>query len=499
MSQRLLQPRFVAVAGLVLACGSLVVVACSSEDRTPGADNGTLLPGAGGTDTQQPSAGGSGTDGSAGDGQIAANGGASSGGTEGQQVGLPIAGGANAGGNPGSGNGGSGGEGPTVDPVLPTANCAAPEGGVPNLALSLVTDDVNQPLLVTGVPGDDSRLFILQKNGAVRVMVNGVLEQTPFLNIANQITNAGERGLLGLAFHSDYASNGLFYLHFSSAGGGGLNAGTTVIAEYSVDPDNRSLGNAGSQRVVLTNAHPESNHNGGMLAFGPDGMLYFGYGDGGSQNDPDGNGQALDTLFAKILRLDPTGRAVNNAYSIPEGNLVAQDARGEIWAYGLRNPWRFSFDACNGDLYIGDVGQTAQEEIDYLPASTPAGTNFGWRIMEGPNCRPGEAGCQGTPAGLTLPVDAYGRGVGTSVTGGYVYRGSDVPGLRGTYIYADYNSARFFRFRIQNGQAVDKVEITDQFAGQGIDNISSFGQDNAGEMYVTTLTPGAVYRIVAAQ
>jgi glucose/arabinose dehydrogenase len=264
---------------------------------------------------------------------------------------------------------------------------------------------------------------------------------------------------------------------------------------------------------VLTTAGLEANHNGGQLAFGPDKFLYFGLGDGGGANDQHGaagNGQALNTLNAKILRIDPLGRAVNNAYSIPAGNFVApmgQQARAEIWAYGLRNPWRFSFDACNGDLYIGDVGQNTLEEIDYLPATAErtiaAGSNFGWRLMEGPNCRPGDANCnQQTPAqmGLKLPVDSYARAIGQSVTGGYVYRGSAIPALRGTYIYADYASARFFSFRMENGAMTARTEITNQMrpASGAIDNIASFGTDNAGEMYVAAFTPGAVYRVAAA-
>ena len=396
------------------------------------------------------------------------------------------------------------------------ANCAAPEGAVPNLALELVAAGFTRPLYVTQAPGDDSRLFVVEKAGTVRVVVNGQLQPTPFISVASLLMDDGdrERGLLGMAFHPDFATNGLFYLHFSSSGGQGMGAaGDTVVAEFTANAD-RSAADPATRRILLTTAGLEPNHNGGQLVFGPDKLLYFGLGDGGGQDDQHGdpgNGQSLNVLNAKILRLDPLGRDVNNAYSIPAGNLVApmgQQIRQEIWAYGLRNPWRFSFDACNGDLYIGDVGQNTLEEIDYLPAAADrtiaSGTNFGWRLMEGPNCRPGDTVCgQQTQAqmNLKLPVDSYGRTVGQSVTGGYVYRGSAVPGLRGTYIYADYQTARFFRFRIQGTGIADRVEITNQLrpaAGGAFSGIASFGTDNAGEIYVAAFTPGAVYRVVAA-
>jgi glucose/arabinose dehydrogenase len=492
------------VTGLLLAAGGLIAAACSSEDRTPGADNGMLLPGAGGTDIQQPSAGG--TNGSAGDGQTASNGGTGTGGTEGQSVNLPIAGGANAGGNPGNGNGGGGGA-PTVDPMLPSANCAAPEGAVPTLALTEVSGDLDRPLFVTGVPGDDSRLFVMEKGGTVRVILDGQLQEQPFVDVSEQIDENGtnERGLLGMAFHPSYASNGLFYLHFSSAGQNGIPVGAGVVVELAVDPNNPSLANPDSQRQLLVVNQPEPNHNGGMITFGPDGFLYLGFGDGGGGNDAHGtigNGQALDTLLGKLLRIDPLGRGVDDAYSIPPGNFTAPNARAEIWAYGLRNPWRFSFDPCGGALYVGDVGQNAVEEIDFLPAGTAAGTNFGWRIMEGPACRPGEPAGNCTAAtALTPPVDSYSQDPQASVTGGYVYRGSGIAGLRGTYIYADYVTARFFRFRMgENGQATDRQEITNQLRPNGgaPQQISSFGQDNAGDVYVTAFNPGAIYRITAA-
>jgi glucose/arabinose dehydrogenase len=511
MTQRLLTPRLIASTALVLAAGGLIGLACGSDSDSdgPGVEGNPLNPGPGATNGmggtgatpgETPSGGGTGP--------------ANTAGTEGQSGEVPLEPGNNPmnPGEPGDGNP------PTTEPP-PTAlapNCSPPEGDVPNLTLQPLPVGFSQPIYVTGVPGDDTRLFVLEKNGNVRVVVNGELQEAPF--ISQEVENAGERGMLGIAFHPNFQANGLFYLHFSSPAGDGLPAiGSTVVAEYQA-PGDRRVGDPATRRIVLTVAQPAANHNGGELTFGADGMLYLGLGDGGNGNDqfgPIGNGQNLNALLGKILRLDPLGRDVNQAYSIPAGNLAAatgQQASPEIWAYGLRNPWRFSFDACTGDLYIADVGQNAQEEIDFLAANADrqisAGSNFGWRIMEGNMCRPGEANCnEQTQQGLVLPVDTYGRGVGQSVTGGYVYRGSNVPGLRGTYIYADYQSSRFFRFRIQNGAIADKVEITEQMRPSGGGNLAgqptSFGTDNSGEMYVTTFSQqnpaGGVYRIVSAE
>jgi glucose/arabinose dehydrogenase len=504
----LLRTKSFAAFSLVLAGAGLIAIACGSDSREPvvvpaeGSDTttNTNLPT---PDTMTPATPGEMTPPAAGNPTQPP-------GNEGPMGNIPVE-------PPPVMNPGEMPENPPGVPPEPGAglapNCNPPEGAVPNLTLQLV-GNFTQPIYVTQAPGDDSRLFVMQKAGAIRVVSNGEVQEEPFLNVGNLLANAGEMGLLGLAFHPDYATNGLFYLHWSSNGSQGLPAsGDTVVAEFKAN-DDRSAADPASRRVVLTAPGLEGNHNGGQLAFAPDKMLYFGLGDGGGQNDQHGNpgnGQALNTLLGKVVRIDPLGRGVNNAYSNPPGNLAevtGQQASPEIWASGLRNPWRFSFDACNGDLYLGDVGQNTLEEIDFLPAdanrTVAAGANFGWRLMEGPNCRPGDANCSAqTPSqmGLTQPVDSYARAIGQSVTGGYVYRGSAVPGLRGTYIYADYASARFFRFRIQNGAIADRVEITNQMrpATGAIDNIASFGTDNAGEMYVAAFTPGAVYRVAAAQ
>lgn len=508
MSHMLRSKSFAALS-LVLISSGLIAVACGS-DKSTSTDNVPLTPGGGTENPANPPATNTGGTSAQPDpsnpnppGDTPSP---TTPGSEGPMGNIPV--------EPGEMN--PPGETPPGEtPVTPpdvSANCAAAEGPVPNLSLELVAGDLNQPLYVTQAPGDDTRLFVMEKGGTVRVVLNGEMQDTPF--ITQQVANGGERGLLGMAFHPDFQANGLVYLHFSSPGGDGLGAlGSTVVAEYAASGD-RSVADPASRRIVFTLAQPAANHNGGELSFGPDKMLYLGLGDGGNGDDqfgPIGNGQNLSALLGKILRFDPLGREVNDAYSVPAGNLAAvtgQQALPEIWAYGLRNPWRFSFDACTGDLYIGDVGQRTLEEIDFLAAradrTIPAGANFGWRLMEGENCRPGDGTCNAqtvTQLGLTQPVDTYGRMIGQSVTGGYVYRGTAVPGLRGHYIYADYQSARFFRFRIENGAAVDRVEITDQMRPStgNIGSIASFGTDNSGEMYVATFTPGAVYRVVAAQ
>jgi glucose/arabinose dehydrogenase len=519
MSQRFRDVKSYILLSLTLAAGGAIAVACSSDDDPDTTEN--PLSGAAGTSGSVGSAGAGGAPAAAG---AAGSGGAPAGaaggnaaGSEGQPVDLPID-------EPPAAQGGSGGEEPPpVEPPPPGAtlapNCAPAEGAVPNLGLELVTAGLTQPLYVTGVPGDDSRLIVVQKGGVLRVLVDGVLQEAPFLDVSDQVTTQLEMGALGLAFHPNYAENGLLYVHFSSNGGEGLpGANSTVVAEYQIDPTNRSVVNRASQRIVLTVEQPPApNHKGGQLSFGPDGFLYLGLGDGGLSNDTGqghaaiGNAQTLSTLLGKILRIDPAAGDGGAAHTVPAGNLAdisGQQALPEIWAYGLRNPWRFSFDACTGDLYIGDVGQNALEEIDFVAAAPEtktiaAGLNFGWRIMEGTDCGPVAAECTPqTQAGLTLPVDTYGLNGGQSITGGYVYRGSAIPGLRGHYLYADYANKLVVRFRIENGQLADRVDITDQIsAPQGnpeVQNISSFGQDNAGEVYVVEYSGGAIYRLVQA-
>jgi glucose/arabinose dehydrogenase len=351
----------------------------------------------------------------------------------------------------------------------------------PTLSLSLVTSAVSRPVFLTAPPGDLSRLFILEQGGRIRIVKNGTLLATPFLDLSSRISTGGERGLLGLAFHSQYAQNGIFVVNYTNP------SGDTRISRFVVSgsPD---VADAGSEQVLLSVAQPFSNHNAGMVAFGPDGYLYIALGDGGSGGDPQGNGQDPTTLLGSILRVDIDG---GTPYAIPPSNPFATSPtfRPEIWSYGLRNPWRFSFDRLTGDLYIGDVGQGAREEIDVQPATSTGGENYGWNIMEGNICFSPSSGCN--QSGLTLPVLDYDHSQGCAVTGGYVYRGSAIPAVQGRYFYADFCQGWVRSFRYQSGQVSEETEWPGlSQAG----SITSFGEDAVGELYVL-VSSGSVYRI----
>jgi glucose/arabinose dehydrogenase len=360
-----------------------------------------------------------------------------------------------------------------------------PAGPV-SVALLQVTSGLSTPLYVTAPPGDTARIFIVEKTGAIRIVKNGSLLPAPFLDIGSQVSGGGEQGLLGLAFDPAYVTNGRFVVHYTDAAG---NTRVSTFTRSSGDPD---LADPGSEQIILTAEQPFPNHNGGQLLFGPDGNLYLGLGDGGAEGDPQGRGQDLTDLLGSILRLDIR---TTSPYAIPADNPFAGrlDARPEIWSYGLRNPWRFSFDRASGDLYIGDVGQSAWEEVDVSPASDGAGkaTNFGWNIMEGKHCY-AKASCDQT--GLTLPVLEYGHGPGCSITGGYVYRGAAIPALQGYYFYGDYCGGWVRSFRYQGGEAVDEFQWPTLAPG-GL--ITSFGEDAAGELYITS-ADGRVFRIIPA-
>ena len=339
------------------------------------------------------------------------------------------------------------------------------------------------PLYLTAPPGDLTRLFIVEKAGSIRIVKNGTLLPTAFLDISPQISNVGEQGLLGLAFDPNYATNGRFFVHYTDS------QGNTRVSSFQVsaDPD---LANPGSEQIILTAVQPYANHNGGQLVFGPDGMLYLGLGDGGSGGDPQGRGQDRSDLLGSILRLDVQG---GSSYTVPPDNPFIGQAgvRPEIWSYGLRNPWRFSFDRGTGDLYIADVGESRFEEVDVPTAAAGAGkgANFGWNLMEGKHCF-STSPCAQT--GLTLPVYEYDHGQGCSITGGYVYRGSAIPALQGTYFFADFCQGWVRSFRSADGAA---TELTDWRVLQPGGSIPSFGEDAAGELYVMS-TNGGVFKIV---
>jgi glucose/arabinose dehydrogenase len=366
--------------------------------------------------------------------------------------------------------------------VLVSAGAAPAAAAVawPTIALAPVVSGLSLPVAIANAGDGSSRLFVAEQAGRVRLIVGGVLQSTPFLDIHTKVSCCGERGLLGLAFPPGYATVGHFYVFYTDL------AGALTVARYRVGA-NPDLADAGSEQVILSVPHARVNHNGGQLAFGPgDGYLYVALGDGGGGGDPDGNGQNTQTLLGKILRLDVESGAT--PYAIPAGNPFASGGgRPEIWAYGLRNPWRFAFDRQTHDLYIGDVGQGLWEEVDYQPAGAAGGANYGWNIMEGMHCY-AAASCN--QAGLTLPVAEYGHGLGCAIVGGYVYRGSAQPALAGLYLYADECQGRVWGLR-RSGSAWESRELL-----QAAVNPSTFGEDEAGEIYLADYFSGALYRVV---
>jgi glucose/arabinose dehydrogenase len=360
--------------------------------------------------------------------------------------------------------------------LLLLALLAGPAGAV-TIQLEPVVTGLTSPVGIAHAPGD-ARHFIVQQSGQIVIVDGTQILATPFLNISGLIDpNGGERGLLGLAFHPQYVTNGLFFVFYTEPNG------SIVIARY--QRMNANQANPASAQVLLRIAHPRTNHNGGQLAFGPDGFLYAAIGDGGGGGDPDRAGQNLGTLLGKILRID-----VNTSpYAIPTDNpfRTTAGARGEIWVYGLRNPWRFTFDKATGDLFIGDVGQGAREEIDFQAAASPGGENYGWSCMEGSatlnldQCGPGPR---------VLPILEYTHGAGDcSVTGGYRYRGSRFPDLAGVYFFADFCTGKIWG-ATQGGGVWSSTLLLDTTL-----NISSFSEDAAGEIYLADLN-GGLYRIV---
>jgi hypothetical protein len=350
------------------------------------------------------------------------------------------------------------------------------------LTLLALHDALDLPVFATSPSGDTHRLFVVEQTGRIRLLRDDVMLAAPFLDLSALVSCCGERGLLGLAFHPRYATNGFLYVYYTDSGG------DTKVTRYHVSA-NPDVADPASAGPVLSQTQPFANHNGGMLAFGPDGYLFVGLGDGGSGGDPLNNAQNRSTLLGKILRLDVDHGA---PYTVPAGNPFVGQAgtRPEIWSLGLRNPWRFSFDRQTGELYIGDVGQNLWEEINVEPAAG-GGRNYGWRDMEGGVCY--VPGC--TPTGLTLPALTYSHSEGCSVTGGYVYRGVDLPELSGLYLFADYCNGWVRSFR---WTAAGATEVTDRPTLAPGGPISSFGQDARGELYLLEYgSPGAIYRIIS--
>jgi hypothetical protein len=348
------------------------------------------------------------------------------------------------------------------------------------LSVQQVMQGLTSPVYLTA-PANDARLFIVEQEGRIRVYKNGALLGTPFLDITGIVTCCGEQGLLSLAFDPAYATNGRFYVYYNDANG------DIAVARYTATPT-ADVADAGSRTSVISIPHPvQSNHNGGLAMFGPDGMLYLGTGDGGGGGDPQNNGQSINSLLGKLLRLNVTSLP----YTIPAGNpFVGVAGADEIWAYGLRNPWRYAFDGPSGILYIADVGQNVWEEVNAVAATAP-GVNYGWRRTEGTHCYPPDPSEACDKSGLTLPVLEYDHGQGCSITGGFVYRGAAILELAGHYLYSDYCTGFLRSFRMSGGQAVDQRT----WAIGDIGNILSFGVDAAGEMYMLSGN-GRVYRIM---
>ncbi|MBC6936067.1 MAG: glucose dehydrogenase [Chloroflexi bacterium] len=360
----------------------------------------------------------------------------------------------------------------------------AQETGIPDPAgvrLIEVVGGFNRPVLVTHAGDASGRLFIVEQYGRIWIYTGGALLPQPFLDVADRLSTRGnEQGLLGLAFHPNYETNGLFFVNYTDRDG------ATAVVRYRVSADDPNRADPASAETILQIAQPFGNHNGGHIAFGPDGYLYIGMGDGGSAGDPQGSGQNPTALLGKMLRIDVNAEP----YAIPSDNPFVNAAgfAPEIWALGLRNPWRFSFDRAAGDLYIADVGQNAIEEVNFQPAGSSGGENYGWNFLEGTRVYSRAA----APAGLTAPFFEYPHSEGCSVTGGYVYRGERLPDLQGTYLFGDYCSGMVYASRRDGAGIWRTVRWLDTN-----ESISSFGEDEAGELYLVGHA-GSIFRFEPA-
>jgi glucose/arabinose dehydrogenase len=374
-----------------------------------------------------------------------------------------------------------GGGGPHSTNAPPGFGATAPAAG--SIVLTPVVNGLNNPVDLQQPNDNSSRLFVVEQPGDIRVISNGAVLATPFLDIRSQVTFGGEMGLLGMAFHPEFAQNHLFYVHYDRTVAGKRQS---VIAEYHVSASDANRADPASERILLTVDQPYNNHKGGQLAFGPDGFLYIGLGDGGSEGDPLGNGQNKNTLLGKVLRIDVNSTSPGRQYGIPPDNPFASGGGApEIFAYGFRNPWRMSFDRTSGTLFAGDVGENKYEEVDIVDR----GNNYGWNIMEGFHCFNPPSGCN--TSGLTMPIAEYSHSEGDAIIGGYVYHGTKIPGLQGAYIFGDFGTGKIWELTQDSSGSWTRTQLLD--TGR---NISSFGQDQAGEVYVVDLA-GAVLQLAS--
>lgn len=350
-----------------------------------------------------------------------------------------------------------------------------------------VADGFDRPLYVTNAGDNSGRIFVVEQSGKIWIISDGQRLETPYLDVSSLLSRDvfgggyTERGLLGLAFAPDYATSGIFYINYTDT------SGTTIVARYHVSADNPDIADPASAATILWQEQPYPNHNGGQMAFGKDGYLYISMGDGGAGGDPENRAQNLETWLGKILRIDVSGET----YAVPEDNPFVGDdsAQPEIWAYGVRNVWRFSFDRETGDLYLADVGQNQWEEVNFQPVDSSGGENYGWRPYEGTHPYSGEP----APAGMVLPVAEYPHSMGASISGGYVYRGSAIPELVGVYFFGDFGSGNIWSlFRDANGEWQSNM-----FMSSSGHTISSFGEDENGELYLVDYG-GTVYRFEPA-
>jgi hypothetical protein len=365
------------------------------------------------------------------------------------------------------------------DDASPPARQTLANGQSITLTTQIVAEGLNQPVYLTA-PAGDQRLFIVEQPGRIRIVANGRLVDKPFLDIRNKVGCCDERGLLSVAFHPQYRANGFLFVDYTDKNG------DTRIERYTVSSADSNSVDPASAKLILAIDQPHANHNGGLNLFGPDGMLYIGMGDGGSQGDPHGNGQNRNALLGKLLRINVDR---GDPYSVPDGNPFAKGGgRGEIWALGLRNPWRFAFDKGPGLLYIADVGQDRYEEIDIAPASS-AGLNYGWNVMDGNGCFR-SSGC--STAGFQKPAVIYTHDDGNcSIIGGFVYRGKKIPEIHGEYFYSDYCNSWVKSISFANGRA----SAPRQWLSRALGSIVSFGEDGQGELYICSQN-GRVYRII---